>query len=102
MLNFFPACWIPIILALLLGACSPATFARIEQVKKGVVEPRLDATYDAALRTWCTLPVKTHNRAIQRNAITPRSLTDNCPEWRAVRDALIGDAMNRLGVIAPR
>ena len=85
-------------LASLLAACSPSTFAKIDQVKKGVIEPRLDATYDTALRIWCKAPAATHNRAIERNSITARSLTDNCPAWRSIRDALIGSAMERLGL----
>ncbi len=87
-------------LALLLGACSPATVAAIGQAKKGVVEPRIDAAYNTALKVWCAAPADTHNRAIERNAITPRSLTDNCPAWRAIRDALIGETMERLGMDA--
>ena len=91
---------IAIALALLLSACSPSTFAKIDQVQKGVVQPRLDATYDTALKIWCNAPAATHNRAIDRNAITARSLTDNCPAWRAIRDAMIGGAMERLGMEA--
>ena len=65
-----------------------------------MIEPRVDAAYDAGLKVWCGFPADTHNRAIERNAITPRSLTDNCPAWRAIRDALIGSAMDRLGMDA--
>lgn len=85
-------------LALLLGACSPAVFSRIDQVEKGIIEPRVDATYDETVKRWCRAPVDIHRRAIERKTITPRSLTDNCSDWRAIRDALIGDAMGRLGM----
>ena len=82
--------WKPIVLALLLGACAVVDAAR----------PKLDDAYDKALAAWCVLPPATHLRAIGRGAIEARSLTDNCPAGRAIRGALIGDAMQRLGLEA--
>lgn len=80
-------------LFLFLIACSPAQFAQIDQVKKGIVEPRVDAAYDAIIKTWCTFPAESHARALIRKTITPRSLTDNCPAWKTIRDALISDVI---------
>ncbi len=96
-----PKIFITVVLAALLAACSPATNARLSQVKSGVIEPRIDVAYDALVRTWCDFPAQTHNRAIERQTIQPRSLTDNCPAWRDIRDSLIGSAMERLGVGMP-
>lgn len=90
------------VLALLLGACSPAIFSRVDQVEKGIIEPRVDVTYDEAVKRWCRAPVDIHRRAIDRKTITPRSLTDNCSDWRALRDALIGNVMGRLGMVVPQ
>jgi len=84
--------------AIFLTGCTVGTFSKIDQIEKGVIEPRVDATYDETVKRWCRMPVDIHNRAIGRSTITPRSLTDNCPEWRAIRDALVGDTMNRLGI----
>jgi len=75
-------------LVLLLGACSTLD----------AVKPKLDDAYDKALAAWCVLPPATHVRAISRRSITPRSLTDNCPAWRAIRDAMIGGELQRLGI----
>ena len=69
-----------ITLALFLGSC--AIF------EKGVIEPKVDETYDAAVSRWCMFPIDIHLRALQRNTITIRSLTDNCGDWRMIRDAL--------------
>ncbi len=87
----------PFFLAVIfLSGCTAATFSKIDQIEKGIIEPRVDAVYDETVKRWCRMPVDIHNRAIGRNTITPRSLTDNCPDWRTIRDALIGRAMQRL------
>ena len=89
--------WPPgIFVLVVLGGCTAATFSQIDQIEKGIIEPRVDAIYDETVKRWCRMPVDIHNRAIGRNTITPRSLTDNCPDWRAIRDALIGSAIQRL------
>ena len=89
--------WPPgIFVLVVLGGCTAATFSQIDQIEKGIIEPRVDAIYNETVKRWCRLPVDIHNRAIGRNTITPRSLTDNCPDWRAIRDALIGSAIQRL------
>ena len=84
------------VLVLLLPGCTATTFSAIDQIEKGVLEPRVDAVYDETVKRWCRMPVDIHNRAIGRNTITPRSLTDNCPDWQAIRDALIGSALQRM------
>jgi len=83
-------------LLLFLGSCSPSTISKVDQFEKGVIEPRVDAAYDETVKRWCRMPVDIHNRAISRNTITPRSLTDNCSDWRAIRDALVGNALNQI------
>ncbi len=70
-------------LALLLSGC-----AAVDAVK-----PKLDKAYDKALAAWCVLPAATHLRAIDRGSIEARSLTDNCPAWQAMRNALVGPAV---------
>ena len=73
--------YLPIFLVLLLvGGCTA-----IE-----VVKPKLDSVYDDALKVWCVAPAATHLRAINRGSIQARSLTDNCPAWRAIKNALVG------------
>ena len=79
--------------AIFLSGCTAASFSRVDQIEKGIIEPGVDAGYDETVKRWCRMPVDIHNRAIGRNTITPRSLTDNCPDWQAIRDALIGSAM---------
>ncbi len=79
-----------------MSGCTAAGYSKIDQFEKGLIEPRVDAGYDETVKRWCRLPIDIHNRAIHRNTITPRSLTDNCPDWQAIRDALIGSAMQRV------
>ncbi len=69
--------------ALLLGGC----------VVVDAAKPKLDNAYDKALAAWCVLPAATHLRAIDRGSIEARSLTDNCPAWQAMRNALVGPAV---------
>jgi len=76
--------YIPTFLLLLLGGCAGV----VERVK-----PTLDKTYDKALAVWCLAPAATHLRAINRGSIEARSLTDNCPQWRAMKNALVGPAV---------
>ncbi len=75
--------YIPVIIALALGGCAVVDSAR----------PSLDGAYDKALAAWCVLPAATHLRAIDRGSIEARSLTDNCPAWQAMRNALVGPAV---------
>ena len=89
---------IAVLAALVLSGCSASTYAGIDAFDKGVLEPRTDANYDGALKRWCRLPIDIHLRAIARQTITARSLTDNCVEWRGLRNLLIGETMTRLGL----
>ena len=91
--------YIPIYLTLILSACSGLD--KIHAVEKGIIEPAVDKGYDELVSRWCRMPVDIQNRAINRKTITPRSLTDNCPDWRAIRDALIGEAMETLQLKRP-
>ncbi len=82
-----------------LAGCSGLD--KIHAVEKGIIEPAVDKGYDELVNRWCKMPVDIQNRAINRKTITPRSLTDNCPDWRAIRDALIGEAMETLQLKRP-
>lgn len=81
-----------VLAALLLAGCAEA-----RQFETGVIEPKVDAAYDELLARWCNMPPDIHVRAIGRRTVTPRSLTDNCAAWRALRDALLGEAAERAG-----
>ena len=81
-----------------LSACTAGGIAHIDAVRTGIVEPKVDRTIDAAISTFCGLPVRTQLRAIERKAITSAALVTLCPEWKALRDTMIGSAMDRLGV----
>lgn len=81
--------------AFLLSGCQAVT-----AYEQGVVEPNVDKAYDEIVKRWCRMPVDIQVRAIERKTITPRSLTDNCPEWRSIRDAMIGEAVSgRTGLL---
>jgi hypothetical protein len=82
-----------IIAMFLLSACA-GTVAKVDAVERGVVEPTVDRGYDETVKRWCRLPVDVHSRALERRSITARSLTDNCPEWRAIRDAFLGEQLD--------
>ena len=81
----------------LVSACA-GTVQKVQAVKKGVVEPAVDQTIDSAIATFCALPVETQLRAITRKAVTVEALVTICPSWRLLRDAMLGSAMDRLGI----
>lgn len=72
---------------ILFGGCS----AQFEAAEKGVIEPKVDQAYDETVKRWCRFPPDVQVRALERGTIRPRSLTDTCPEWRSLRDAMIGE-----------
>ncbi len=91
--------WAALILLLALGGCG--TLDKIHAVEKGIVEPAVDKGYDELVDRWCKMPVDIQNRAISRKTITARSLTDNCSDWRAIRDAFLSGAMETLRLGRP-
>ena len=76
-----------LIFPLILVGCTASGIAFVDSFDKGVLEPRTDANYDEAFKRWCRLPIDIQLRAIRRGTISPRTLTDNCSEWRDIKYA---------------
>lgn len=83
-----------VLLVVLVAGCD--ALGNAKAFEKGVVEPRVDQAYDEILERLCKMPVDIQRRALDRKTMTVQSLIEICADWRAIRDAMLGEQAREI------